>query len=95
MLSQSIETRHVEYAVQIGSDEQSWLAESRGVAHADQTKGRFKMDFEGYCVKCRAKRDVKGGAVGETAKGRPMAKGKCPVCGTTVTRFLSAKEAGK
>jgi hypothetical protein len=53
------------------------------------------MDFEGYCVKCREKRDVKGGAVGETAKGRPMAKGKCPVCGTTVTRFLSAKEAGK
>ena len=53
------------------------------------------MDFEGYCVKCRAKRDVKGGAVGETAKGRPMAKGTCPVCGTTVTRFLSAKEAGK
>jgi hypothetical protein len=53
------------------------------------------MDFEGYCVKCRAKRDVKGGTVGETSKGRPMAKGKCPVCDTTVTRFLSAKEAGK
>jgi hypothetical protein len=90
MLSQSIAPCHGEYAVQKG-----WLAELRGVAHSDQTKGRFKMDFEGYCVKCRAKRDVKGGTVGETAKGRPMAKGTCPVCGTTVTRFLSAKEAGK
>ena len=53
------------------------------------------MDFEGYCVKCREKREVKDGTVGETSKGRPMAKGKCPECGTTVTRFLSSKEAGK
>jgi hypothetical protein len=53
------------------------------------------MDFQGYCVKCREKRDVKGAEVTQTSKGRPMAKGTCPVCGTTVTRFLSAKEAGK
>ena len=53
------------------------------------------MEFEGYCVKCREKRNVKEGVVAETAKGRPMAKGKCPECGTTVTRFLSAKESGK
>jgi hypothetical protein len=53
------------------------------------------MEFEGYCVKCREKRTVKDGAVSHTAKGRPMAKGACPKCGTTVTRFLSAKEAEK
>ena len=53
------------------------------------------MEFVGYCVKCREKREIKEGKVAETAKGRPMAKGTCPVCGTTVTRFLSAKEAGK
>jgi hypothetical protein len=51
------------------------------------------MDFEGYCVKCRAKQQITGAEVVTTAKGRPMAKGKCPVCGTTVTRFLSSKEA--
>ena len=61
--------------------------------HSD--KERIAMEFEGYCVKCRTKRTVKDGQVGETAKGRPMAKGACPECGTTVTRFLSAKEAGK
>ncbi|MFC2029238.1 DUF5679 domain-containing protein [Chloroflexota bacterium] len=55
----------------------------------------FNMEYEGYCVKCRTKRTVANGEVAETKTGRPMAKGPCPVCGTTVTRFLSAKEAGK
>lgn len=49
------------------------------------------MEFEGYCVKCRKKRTIEKGTVTETAKGRPMAKGACPECGTTVTRFLSDK----
>lgn len=53
------------------------------------------MDFTGYCVKCRKKQDIKGGKVGETSRGRPMAKGICPECGTKVTRFLSKKEAGE
>lgn len=50
------------------------------------------MDFEGYCVKCREKRSIKDATVEKTKSGRHMAKGKCPVCGTTVTRFLSNKE---
>jgi hypothetical protein len=54
----------------------------------------LKMDFEGYCVKCRTKRQVKNAKVEKTAKGRSIAKGKCPVCGTTVTRFISSKEGG-
>jgi len=51
------------------------------------------MEFEGYCVKCRKKQMIKNATVVETAKGRPMAKGACPECGTTVTRFLSSKES--
>lgn len=50
------------------------------------------MDFEGYCVKCRKKQQIKGGEVEKTAKGRPMARGTCPECGTKVTRFLSSKD---
>jgi hypothetical protein len=50
------------------------------------------MDFQGYCVKCREKRSITDGKVTETSKGRPMAKGTCPECGTTVTRFLSTKK---
>lgn len=53
------------------------------------------MEYEGYCVKCREKRQISDGKVVETSTGRPIAKGPCPVCGTTVTRFLSAEEAGK
>jgi predicted RNA-binding Zn-ribbon protein involved in translation (DUF1610 family) len=51
------------------------------------------MEFEGYCVKCRKKQTIKEGVVHETANGRRMAKGKCPECGTTVTRFLPKKDA--
>lgn len=53
------------------------------------------MEFEGYCVKERAKRTIVDGVVTMTKTGRPMAKGKCPVCGSTVTRFLSKKDAEK
>jgi hypothetical protein len=51
------------------------------------------MEFEGYCVKCREKRMVKEGKVEKTAKDRSMVKGACPICSTTVTRFLSNKES--
>ncbi len=52
------------------------------------------MEFEGYCVKCRKKRMIKNGTVDKTPKGRPVAKGTCPKCGTKVNRFLSSKDAG-
>ena len=50
------------------------------------------MEFEGYCVKCREKKQIKDGEEGQTAKGRRMAFGKCPTCGTKVTRFLPNKK---
>jgi hypothetical protein len=51
------------------------------------------MDFEAYCVKCRTKRTIKKGEVKQAANGRQMVQGTCPVCGTKVTRFLSAEKA--
>ena len=45
---------------------------------------------EAYCVKCKEKREYDG-IVHET-NGRRMAKGKCPVCNTTVTRILGKKK---
>lgn len=42
--------------------------------------------YNGYCVKCREKRDFTG-EISET-NGRRMAKGTCPVCGTKMTRIL-------
>jgi hypothetical protein len=43
--------------------------------------------YEGYCVKCKAKREFEGEVV-MLKNGRRAAKGKCPVCGTTVMRIL-------
>lgn len=43
---------------------------------------------EGYCVKCKAKREIQGAKEVVNKKGRRMAKGKCPKCGTTVCRIL-------
>ncbi len=48
------------------------------------------MDFVGYCVKDRAKVEVKNGEVKTTENGRKMVQGVCPKCGTKVTRFLPA-----
>ena len=42
--------------------------------------------YNGYCVKCKEKRDFDG-EVTET-NGRRMAKGTCPVCGTKMNRIL-------
>ncbi len=50
------------------------------------------MDFEAYCVKCKARRSIKNGTVKETEKGRQVAQGVCPVCGTKVNRFLPTKK---
>ncbi len=43
---------------------------------------------EGYCVKCKAPRTMQNVEITKTKNGRNMAKGKCPVCGTTMTKFL-------
>ncbi|MCC7362165.1 MAG: hypothetical protein IT317_21960 [Anaerolineales bacterium] len=46
-------------------------------------------EIEAYCVKCRANRRMTAAQLVTTKNGRPAAKGKCPVCGTTMMKFLS------
>jgi hypothetical protein len=43
--------------------------------------------YEGYCVKCKEKREFDG-EVSVSESGRRMAKGTCPVCGTKMNRIL-------
>ena len=43
---------------------------------------------EGYCVKCKKSVTMNDEVVAPNAKGVNMAKGKCPVCKTTVCRIL-------
>ena len=48
---------------------------------------------EGYCVKCKAKKEISE-AVEETMKnGRKAIKGKCPSCGTVMFKILGGKAA--
>jgi uncharacterized Zn finger protein (UPF0148 family) len=46
---------------------------------------------EGYCVKCKAKKEISD-AVEEIMKnGRKAIKGKCPTCGTVMFKILGGK----
>jgi hypothetical protein len=58
-----------------------------GSAWPARLKEDLVAEYNGYCVKCKDKRDFEG-EVTETKTGMRMAKGKCPVCGTTVNRIL-------
>ena len=46
---------------------------------------------EGYCVKCKAKKEI-AEAVEELMKnGRKAIKGKCPTCGVVMFKILGSK----
>ena len=50
---------------------------------------------EGYCVKCKAKKEIVD-AVEELMKnGRKAIKGKCPTCGTVMFKILGGKVVPK
>src|ERR1700733_11941740 len=46
---------------------------------------------EGYCVKCKAKREIADGIEEVMKNGRKAIKGKCPVCGTGMFKILGGK----
>lgn len=49
------------------------------------------MAIEAYCVKCKAKKTMKDPVESTTKNGKPITKGKCPDCGTTICRIGAAK----
>jgi len=42
---------------------------------------------QAYCVKCRAKREIKNPQKVTLKNGKPATKGECPNCGTKVFRI--------
>ena len=64
----------------------------REVAQGDLEERRQAMADEGYCMKCRAKREFEGQVV-TLKNGRPAAQGTCPVCGTKLTKILGGDAA--
>jgi len=48
---------------------------------------------EGYCVKCKAKKEIADGVEELMKNGRKAIKGKCPTCGTVMFKILGGKVA--
>jgi Zn finger protein HypA/HybF involved in hydrogenase expression len=48
---------------------------------------------EGYCVKCKAKKEIVDAVEVTTKNGRKAIKGKCPTCGTVMYKIVGGKAA--
>jgi Zn finger protein HypA/HybF involved in hydrogenase expression len=48
---------------------------------------------EGYCVKCKAKKEIADGVEEVMKNGRKAIKGKCPTCGVVMFKILGGKGA--
>lgn len=46
-----------------------------------------KKFMEAYCVKCKAKQEMKDSQAVTLKNGKPATKGTCPVCGTGMFRI--------
>jgi len=55
------------------------------------TQGGLKMAEKGYCVKCKAKKEMKNEAKVTMKNGRSAVKGKCTDCGTGMYKILGNK----
>jgi len=48
---------------------------------------------EGYCVKCKAKKEISNGVEETMKNARKAIKGKCPTCGTVMFKILGKSAA--
>lgn len=46
---------------------------------------------EGYCVKCKSKREITAGVEEVMKNGRKAIKGRCPTCSTVMFKILGGK----
>ncbi len=46
--------------------------------------------MEAYCVKCKAKKEIKDPVNVTLKNGRKAVKGKCPDCGTSMFRIVKS-----
>ncbi len=46
--------------------------------------------MQGYCVKCRASKEISGAKQITMKNGRPATQGTCPDCGTKMFRIGKA-----
>ena len=51
--------------------------------------------MQGYCMKCRAKKEMKNAKAITMKNGRPATQGVCPVCGTKMFKIGKAQQFTK
>jgi hypothetical protein len=59
-----------------------------------RTTVMFFFMAEGYCVKCKAKKEIADGVEETMKNGRKAIKGKCPTCGTVMFKILGKSAGG-
>jgi hypothetical protein len=59
----------------------------RGQQTPNEVEGGKAMATEAYCVKCKAKREMKDAKQVKMKNGKPATEGTCPVCGTKMFRI--------
>jgi Domain of unknown function (DUF5679) len=69
----------------------AWISYWEPFGHNARAAGIFMA--EGYCVKCKAKREIAAGVEETMKNGRKAIKGKCPTCGTVMFKILGGKSA--
>lgn len=52
-----------------------------------------ELKIEGYCVKCKTKKQMKNAKKVTLPNGRPAAQGLCPECGTKMFRIGDPSKA--
>ena len=56
---------------------------------------REEWSMQGYCLKCREKREMNDAQAVTLKNGREAMQGSCSVCGTKITVMGGAKAAAK
>lgn len=46
--------------------------------------------MQGYCMKCREKKEIRNPTSVVLKNGRPATRGMCPTCGTTIVRITKS-----
>lgn len=64
---------------------------SRALRTSSKRERNVIMAIEAYCMKCKEKKEMKNPVEGTTKNGKPITKGTCPVCGSTICRIGAAK----
>jgi len=68
--------------------------EEAAEAEPDESEDESDGVITGYCVRCKAKRDMIDPQIETTENGRRAARGTCPVCEGTMFTFLKERAPG-